>query len=69
MRLLARPGKGIFSRLLSDSLNFDLNLDRAREVSLWGIVISSEVMVMRIKQRNVLKSNMQRNLRPRQPPA
>jgi hypothetical protein len=31
--------------------------------SLRGIVISSEIIVIRIKQRNVLKSNMQRIVR------
>ena len=69
MQLLARPEKGMFSRLLSDNLNFDLNLDLAREASLWGMVISSEVIVIKIKQGNDLKPNMQRNLRRRQSPA
>jgi hypothetical protein len=36
---------------------------------LWGMVISSEVIVIKIKQGNDLKSNMQRNLRRRQSPA
>ena len=69
MQLPARQRKGMFSRLLSDNLNFDLNLDLAREASLWGMVISGEVIVIKIKQGNDLKSNMQRNLRRRQSPA
>ena len=62
-------GGDVESRSFCDNLNFDLNLDFLREASLWGIVISSEVIVIRIKQRNVLESSMQRNLRRRQPPA
>ena len=69
MQLLERPRKGMFSRLLSDNLNFDLNLDLAREASLRKMVISSEVISIKIKQGNDLKSNMQRNLRCRQSPA
>jgi hypothetical protein len=33
--------------------------------SLRGIVLTSEVIAISINQGNVLKSNMQRNLRPR----
>ena len=45
-------------------LNFDLNLDCLREVSLRGIVLSGVIIFIRVKQKNVLKSNMQRNLSP-----
>jgi len=59
----------MYSRSFCDSLNLDLNLDFLRAVSLRGMVLSSVIILIRIKQRIVSKSSMQRNLRPRLPAA